>query len=57
MTGMFVLAVDTSTPQVTAGLVRVAELPGADLATGRVAPIIEELGTWMPARTTKCSRR
>ena len=45
VTGMFVLAVDTSTPQVTAGLVRVAELPGADLATGRVAPIIEELSS------------
>ena len=45
MTGMFVLAVDTSTPQVTAGLVRVAELPGADLATGAVAPIIEEIAS------------
>lgn len=42
---MFVLAVDTSTPQVTAGLVRVAELPGADLATGAVAPIIEEIAS------------
>ncbi|MFD5869459.1 tRNA (adenosine(37)-N6)-threonylcarbamoyltransferase complex dimerization subunit type 1 TsaB [Corynebacterium sp. NPDC060344] len=40
---MFVLAVDTSTPQVTAGLVRVAELPGAGLAAGAVAPILEEI--------------
>lgn len=42
---MFVLAVDTSTPQVTAGLVRVVELPGAGLATGRLSPIIEELSS------------
>ncbi len=45
---MFVLAVDTSTPQVTAGLVRVAELPGAQGGAGasastRRTPIIEEL--------------
>lgn len=43
VTDMFVLAVDTSTPQVTAGLVRVAELPGERAANGRWSPMLEEL--------------
>ena len=43
VTDMFVLAVDTSTPQVTAGLVRVAELPGERAANGRRSPMLEEL--------------
>lgn len=42
VTGMFVLTVDTSTPQVTAGIVRVAELPGEGSGAA-VGPILEEL--------------